>query len=742
MPIPTQTTFGVGQTAAPDVNLTAPGGPNAEQIVGAQTEAAGRAMQGAGDAASKIALAVQDQVNQTRVNDAVNQARIASQNLTYDPAQGYRALRGNDALTRPSGQPLADEYSDKLRSALSDIAGGLGNEAQRRAFAMSSSGLQAQFKGEVEAHTLQQFEAYHDSVNDATVALAKDGIAQHWDDPDYIYGHTGPNGDRVPGAIEAIKAATMARAQQHGLEGAPADAAILDATSSAHRAVVQAALENNNAAYALSYMEAARKRGEMNGTDILALQGHVNQNVWMNVSAAAVGSATSEAARVFAPTPLDRFATITMGTESNGRDFNADGTPVVSPAGAKYKMQVMPATAADPGHGIKPAANDSPAEYNRVGQQLLAAMLQKYGDPAKAWAAYNAGDKTVDKAIADAESVGDPGLWLEAMGGHQSEKNHAETVDYVKKNMAALNDPTAARASRPTELEFVNAALAKLPANAAPQLVQMTRQHAGQQFSVIEKSFKEKGEQALGAAQQWLYANQGAGATVADIPQPIMDDVLRYAPGDAGRPLEAFSKALQRGDTVTNLGRYNDIVSNRGAYFQMSDPAWNMLQTELSSSTFQQLTKQRAEWKNGTGDDSPNGMDHATIARVLNERLSSLQLPTTAKPNTKEGAWLGATKLFVDQQVLQAQRASGKRMTPADVETFMDKLFAANVEFKRTLFGMDFNSTQHNLIGMQIDELSSDTIASVKKALQKNGRANPSDADVLNTYRIMRLGQQ
>ena len=85
--------------------------------------------------------------------------------------------------------------------------------------------------------------------------------------------------------------------------------------------------------------------------------------------------------------------------ESNGRDFNPDGSPVVSEKGAKYKNQVMPATARNPGHGIRPASGDNPAEYNRVGDELLQVYRNKYGDDYKALAAYNMGDAAFDAVL-------------------------------------------------------------------------------------------------------------------------------------------------------------------------------------------------------------------------------------------------------------------------------------------------------------------------------------------------------
>jgi hypothetical protein len=92
-------------------------------------------------------------------------------------------------------------------------------------------------------------------------------------------------------------------------------------------------------------------------------------------------------------------------------------------------MQVMPATARKPGFGIRPAANDSPEEYNRVGTELLGKLTEKYGgDPAKAWAAYNAGSRRVDHALALAARKGTN--WLDHMP--------AETQAYVKENVTAL----------------------------------------------------------------------------------------------------------------------------------------------------------------------------------------------------------------------------------------------------------------------------------------------------------------
>lgn len=131
---------------------------------------------------------------------------------------------------------------------------------------------------------------------------------------------------------------------------------------------------------------------------------------------------------------LGRMTGITAQSESGNRERLANGNLVTSPAGAQGKMQVMPGTNRSPGFGVRPAADGSDAERTRVGQDYLKAMVQRYGDPAKAWAAYNAGPGRVDQAIKIAGQN-----WMSVLP--------AETRAYVKRNVSQLGGSAqAARA--------------------------------------------------------------------------------------------------------------------------------------------------------------------------------------------------------------------------------------------------------------------------------------------------------
>ena len=86
--------------------------------------------------------------------------------------------------------------------------------------------------------------------------------------------------------------------------------------------------------------------------------------------------------------------------ESGGR---ADA---VSRAGAVGTMQTMPKTLRDPGNGVRPAANDSPQELERVGRDYFSALMKKYrGDAETAAVAYNMGPGATDRWIAAGSDI-------------------------------------------------------------------------------------------------------------------------------------------------------------------------------------------------------------------------------------------------------------------------------------------------------------------------------------------------
>lgn len=117
---------------------------------------------------------------------------------------------------------------------------------------------------------------------------------------------------------------------------------------------------------------------------------------------------------------------LTANAESGNRDYRSDGSAVTSPVGARFAMQVMPATARAPGFGLRPADPNNAADMNRLGREYRAKMQGRYGgDLSKMWAAYNAGPGRVDNAV---KKYGN--RWLDYMP--------KETRDYVGRLVAKV----------------------------------------------------------------------------------------------------------------------------------------------------------------------------------------------------------------------------------------------------------------------------------------------------------------
>jgi len=151
-----------------------------------------------------------------------------------------------------------------------------------------------------------------------------------------------------------------------------------------------------------------------------------------------------------APSAVD-FSNIIRRAEASPADS-------VSPKGARSEMQVMPDTARKPGFGVRPAENDSPEELDRVGVDYAAAMLERYGTPALAGAAYNAGPGALEGWL---NRIGDPRKGEISEADFIAQIPFKETNNYVERVVAmtqgAQNDPFAIVGEEPIDPTAVSA---------------------------------------------------------------------------------------------------------------------------------------------------------------------------------------------------------------------------------------------------------------------------------------------
>lgn len=643
-----------------DAPQVSPGGPSnarfdapqSQNYASRQGAQMGQAMEAASSEASRIAADMQAQANQLRFDDAINQVKEEQLRLTYDKDAGYSSLKGINALQRPDGKPLKAEYGDLLKKRIGEIGASLGNDAQKAAFDKASANILTGFVGQVDAHESSEFKTYGLSVSEGVQATAKRDIALNWSKP-----------EAIDAAVERIRAEAYRQGQLLGKSAEWQEAAARKMASDGHKLAVLSALENNNPAYADTYLK--KYAGQMEADDIMTVRGHITKQMDAQVAIGAANEAVKQFAPRMAPTDFDRLVNITMATESNGQRYGKDGNLLESPKGAKGEMQVLDNTNTDPGFGVKPARDNSPEERARVGRDYLQAMLMRYhGDPALAWAAYNAGPGRVDAALKNAgkpvmvDANADPSApkrieWLSLLP--------KETQNYVAKNMAAFSGGQGTP-PRPT-LADIDARLQANPDLASnPQRLKLAREEAARQFKMQEDALKQRDEGALAEAQRQLVANGGnyAGlpASVRNaIPPGKVDEVMGFAGKIAkGAPLE------------TDWSLYYQLKTNPDALQAANLMAFR---SKLGDSEFKALTSQQEDLRSGKDLTQVR-----TTRDVLSQYMREAGIDPTPKDTDKTGAEkVGRIWAAFESRVREREQAKGGKLTPEEVQKTAAQLF-------------------------------------------------------------------
>lgn len=697
--VPTYNGTGVAPTGPSGAGFATPQVQNANP---GQLMDLGEGLARAGTATANIAVDMQQQVNQIRVDDGLNRVRQQILDLTYNPENGYKGLRGDAALTRPDGKPLTEEYGAKLQTSISEVAAKLGNDAQRQAFMQNATGLLQQFQSGLEQHTLSEYKAYSLSTQEGTIKLGVDEARRNWQDP-----------DKIRLSLDSVKAAVAKTGQLSGWSANDTTARMREVTSSVHAGVIETALAENNPEYALGYVN--QYKDEMTAGDLLKVRGTINKDVYQRLADGIATNVVGAARAQAQPGDFGRMVNITLQSESGNQERDAAGKLITSPKGAQGAMQVMPGTRIDPGFGVKPAQDDSDAERTRVGRDYLQAMIKHYaGDPAKAWAAYNWGPGKVDTAIKE-HGAG----WL----AHAPE----ETRTYVAKNLAALG--SGAGATKPTLQDIHDTVRAQVTqrfgATPPAGVMKLALATATQQFEDMAKAQKADEDARTTAAMQALLTN---GGKFSQLPYAVRSSI----PADKVDQVLNFGQKVAKGDDITNPAVYqklSDPTTLRG----LSEDQFFQLRGELSESDFKHFATQRAAAQGKAGNKAEE-INMSAMNSLLRDRFDSLGIDPTPKAGSDEAARVGTIKKFITDSMLAHQRQTGKPMTDAEVSAHIDGLFAKSVSFRNTFLGMETGKGSQRLLTMKAGDIPDDTRDALLRDFRAAGVTAPTDADLLGAY--------
>lgn len=243
--VPTYDTFQVAPQVNPDVRVAA---PEFQDFGGANAAKAGQAAINAGTAAARIGADIINDANAVRIDEALNKVNEAALALRYDKNDGFENIKGEAALNRKSGKPLAVEYKEKLDAAIKENSIFLGNDTQRKMFAIKANDLSTRFYAQANVHEVKQFTDYSLSVQEGSLKNAANSITL---DP--------LNSENVKSNVEKINQAIYNAGKLKGLSAEQITATQAEALSGTHMNAVKALIDQENTDGALAYFKEYKK---------------------------------------------------------------------------------------------------------------------------------------------------------------------------------------------------------------------------------------------------------------------------------------------------------------------------------------------------------------------------------------------------------------------------------------------------------------------------------------------------
>lgn len=360
-------------------------------------------------------------IHQKSQEDADTAALIAAEsklsdwklNTMFAPEGGVYSTKGQNALD------ITNKTMPKFDAEADAIGNTLTSERQRARWAQITANQRNGLNSELNRYEFGERQTYYDQTDQASLQSAQAGAVAYYNDPGQV-------------AYYQNKA-TSVIASQGQRKGLPPEAVALEVQK----------FNSSTATDVISRMmlDDPTKAAEYFST----AQGYMTPDDQAKVATALRPSLSKQYAS-------DLFTAVRNGktgaamywgaqvqAESGGQQFDAEGKPLTSSAGATGIAQIMPETGPEAAKLAGLAWDEErfkadPGYNAELGKAYSNMLFKRYSnDPVLALAAYNAGMGNVDKAIAkagDPRSTGDYGAFIQALPKPE------ETGPYVEKIIA------------------------------------------------------------------------------------------------------------------------------------------------------------------------------------------------------------------------------------------------------------------------------------------------------------------
>lgn len=236
MKVPVSNEFSVGVANAPSAHFTAPSLPD----VGVEVTRAGNQTFSAGQEAVNAQMKMLAEMNELATDNALAQVKAFEQDLRVNPNNGYENLRGENALNRPNGQSLVDEYDGYLMEHANAVKDTLKNDVQKALFTQRLDGIRQTLRNKTGEHLLAEGRKWKDTSLNTQIELAANSFSLSTTD------------EERDAAIDRAISAAKGLQDLYGWDSETMQKKVMDASDRAIRQVIDDQIDKGN------YSEATR----------------------------------------------------------------------------------------------------------------------------------------------------------------------------------------------------------------------------------------------------------------------------------------------------------------------------------------------------------------------------------------------------------------------------------------------------------------------------------------------------
>lgn len=736
-----------------------------------------------------------DLADQTRVDEAMNKWKEYQLDLTFNPESGYTTQKGAQAMYRPSGKPLTEEYYENANTYSTELEGSLGNDRQKALFRQKVAGQLTGFKGDLMRYEGQEFRNYQVSVQDGKIATDVRTVASYYNNP-----------EKIDESVASIRQAIYTSGRIQGMSAEEINARTTAMVSKAHIGALAQAMEQGNVMYADQYLKTYKD--QMTPEDLLTARSKIGEQVETVVATQVAGQVFSAVETAANPDDMQRVIAITMNAESGGKRYakdyglRVDGTRKGSGYLGELKMKDGSgdvATEISVGVNIDgketeipalvPTLSESEVDHLLKGGKPTDEIVRKATEHARKRIAQgkspfaNDGQLLTSPKGAKGEmqvmdgTNRDPGFGVTPARDDSPDERARVGREYlgamVKKYNGDLSRAWAAYNAGPAKVDEALAAAAKEgnPSAWLSKLPTETQNYVRKNSA----AFASGGGRAMEPTIDQLKAELRKRPEFAERPEALRkaeDEIdRRYADYQKGvkqrqdsslaeafkyvesggsfdtmparikngldptkfGSVREYEKKVRGGDVQTNLAVYQLLSADPKRVREMSDDQFYALRSDLSPTDFKKFADMRADKVNAK--DNPEGLSFEAINQVLTPRLRAMGLPQTGStPADQQRA--GAIRQHIADVVLQQQQALGRKLTDAELVKVIDDRFLATRAFKSpTWWGLGESEVRkQNVVRTKVGDIPSDMRRQIEQDFKDQGIDKPSDQDILGAF--------